>query len=68
MLQQGDLIGQYSCLDSKTFNFEAYVISKEATVFELERRFFDTFQHKIEGLQHAVQFANELILEDGVPI
>ena len=50
MLQQGDLIGQYSCLDSKTFNFEAYVISKEATVFELERRFFDTFQHKIEGI------------------
>lgn len=66
-LQQGDIIGQYSILSDSTFKFNA-TATKPSAAFVLKKEFLKDHQHKIDGLAQAMIFANELVLEDGVPI
>lgn len=67
ILKQGDIMGQYSILTETGFRFEANVLT-DGYMFVLSKDFLLNQQHKIEGLSYAMIFANELVVEDGVPI
>lgn len=67
VLKKGDVIGQYSILQERGFLFSATALEKVRT-FTLSKQFFLEYQNKIEGLCNALTFANDLVVEDGVPI
>ena len=78
VLKQGDVIGQYSILKDTGYKFDANAFTN-VKVFVLTKEFLLNHHHKagvsattaieeIEGLSHAMTFANELVLEEGVPI
>jgi CRP-like cAMP-binding protein len=67
MLEKGDSIGMYSILQKSEYCFNALAVSK-VTLLVLDRTVIFEKDHKIDELKEAVNFGNELIKENGVPI
>ena len=67
ILKQGDVIGQYAILTKTGYKFDANALT-DGKIFTLSEAFLLKNKEKIEGLSQALQFANELVSEDGVPI
>jgi len=66
-LQQGDSFGQYSVLFNEEFSFSVKSKTK-VRLLKLSQDFFIDSKEAINGLNSAIEYAEDLVEEFGIPI
>ena len=66
-LQQGDSFGQYSVLFNEEFSFSVKSKTK-VRLLKLSQDFFIDSKEAISGLDMAIEYAEDLVEEFGIPI